>query len=115
MVRPQKNFRARRSRQIIFRVSEAEYDLLCNKAEQAGISPNKLARRLSLNGRKQLVIQTSQRCDPAFIKRIDRIGQNLNQLVRKTHMTGSVPPEVPFVCGQINRLIDSVLNEEDDH
>ena len=43
-------------------------------------------------GRQRLVIQTYRACDPAFLKRIDQIGHNLNQIVKNAHIFGRVSP-----------------------
>jgi hypothetical protein len=114
MSRPQKTADKRRSRHVIFRLTEAEYDLLRHKAELAGLSPNELARRLTRKGRKTLVIRTSKRCDPAFLKRIDQLGHNLNQLVKNAHIFKRVSPQVDLICGKIDRVIDEALKEDGD-
>lgn len=113
MSRPQKTADNRRSYQVIFRLNRREHDLLHHKAELAGLSPNGLARRFTCNGSKTLVIRTSQRCDPAFLKRLDQIGHNLNQLVKNAHIFGRVSPQVDLLCGKINRVIDDALKEDD--
>ena len=114
MARPPTDSEARRSRQVIFRLTEAEHDLLCDKARQAGLSPNDLARRLIRQGRKRLVILTYRHCDPAFLKRIDQIGHNLNQIVKNAHIFGRVSPLIEQLCQTIDRLISEALEEHAD-
>lgn len=109
MSRPTKNADARRSRHVIFRLTNSEYERLSRKAEHSGLSPNELARRLTKKGRRRLVVETSQRCDPAFLKRIDQIGHNLNQLVKNAHIYGRVSPLVTQLCEAIDQIITEAL------
>lgn len=112
MARPGKNAEERRSRQIIFRLTGAEYEALCAAAARAGLPPNELARQLACKGQARLVVRTVQRCDPAFLKRIDRIGHNLNQLVKNAHIFGRVSPRIAPLCEIIDRLLDEALRED---
>ena len=99
MARPTKNADRRRSRHVIFRLTEEEYARLHEKSALAGLTPNELARKLTSKGKRELVVNTHQRVDPALLKRIDRIGQNLNQLVKNAHIFGRVSPQVEGLCG----------------
>ncbi len=90
MSRPKKNADTRRSRQVIFRLTEQEYALLSATAERAGLTPNELGRRIIRKVRRRVVINTYRHCDPAFLKRIDQIGHNLNQVVKNAHIFGRV-------------------------
>ena len=112
MSRPKKNADARRSRQIIFRLTAQEYDRLHRVAERAGLTPNELAWRLVRKGRDQLVIHTHRRCDPAFLKRLDQIGHNLNQIVKNAHIFGRVSPHIEPLCLTIDRLIAQTIEED---
>ena len=112
MPRPQKNAAVRLSRQIIFRLSEPEYDGLCSKAQRAGLGPNDLARRLACKSEGRVVIKTYRYCDPAFLTRIDRIGNNLNQLVKSAHIFGRIAPEIEQLCQQIHGILDEALAED---
>lgn len=112
--RPRKNADSRRSRQIIFRLTAAEYDQLSALAERAGLTPNELARRLARRARKRLVVRTLRRCDPAFLQRLDRIGQNLNQLVKNAHIFGRISPRVEMLALAIDEIVARALEEADD-
>lgn len=114
MSRPRKNADSRRSRQIIFRLTAAEYDQLSALAERAGLTPNELARRLARRARKRLVVRTLRRCDPAFLQRLDRIGQNLNQLVKNAHIFGRISPRVEMLALAIDEIVARALEEADD-
>ncbi len=111
MARPPTDAEARRSRQVIFRLTAAEHDQLCDKARQAGLPPNDLARLFTRMGRQRLVIRTYRACDPAFLKRIDQIGHNLNQLVKSAHIFGRVSPLIEPLCRTIDQLISEALEE----
>lgn len=114
MSRPRKNAEARRSRQIIFRLTGPEYDRLCAEAERAGLTPNELARRLARRARRRLIVQTIRRCDPAFLKRLDRIGHNLNQLVKNAHIFGRISPRVEMLCLAIDEIVSAALEGDPD-
>lgn len=111
MPRPKKTTAERRCRQVIFRLTDAEFQRLSDKADRAGIAPNDLARQLTTKAGKSLVIKTSQRCDPAYLKRIDQIGHNLNQIVKNAHIFGTVSPRLETLCQHIRQIIDEALEE----
>ena len=112
MARPTKNADRRLSRHVAFRLTEEEFNSLHDKAAQAGLSANELARRLTTRGKRKLVVETTKRMDPAFLKRIDRIGQNLNQLVKNAHTFGRVSPQVDALAATIDEIIHHALHEE---
>ena len=114
MGRPTKNADRRRSRQVIFRLTDAEYSRLCDKATLAGLPPNELARRLTKKGKRKLIVKTTGRVDPAFLKRIDAIGRNLNQLVKKAHILGQIDPQIVTLCTTIDDLVNQVIADEID-
>ena len=114
MSRPTKDSEARRSRLVIFRLTEPEHDQLAEQARRAGLAPNDLARRLIRKERKRLVIQTYRHCDPAFLKRLDQIGHNLNQIVKNAHIFGRVSPLIEQLCQTIDGLITEALEEHAD-
>lgn len=112
MARPTKNADRRLSRHVIFRLTEEEYESLHDKAVLAGLSTNELARRLTNRGKQKLVVETTKRVDPAFLKRIDRIGQNLNQLVKNAHTFGRISPQVDALATAIDEIIHEALHKE---
>jgi hypothetical protein len=114
MSRPPKNTENRRSRLVIFRLTEPEHDQLSQQAERVGLTANDLARRLTRQGRKRLIIRTYRHLDPAFLKRLDQIGHNLNQIVKNAHIFGRVSPMILAVCDAIDRLITQALGEYGD-
>jgi hypothetical protein len=111
MSRPEKNAEERRSRIISFRVTELEFDELAAIAARAGLPPNELARRLTLRRSKRVVIHTHRRCDPALLKRIDQIGNNLNQVVKSAHIFGRLPPGLEQLCEAIDALVTQAIDD----
>lgn len=112
MSRPRKTSDAQHSRQVIFRLTETEYAQLEAVAGRAGLRVNELARRLTQRGRHRLVIQTTNRHDPAFIAQVQRLGANLNQIVKRAHLREYVSPKVEEICDEIRRIVlTAVLTE----
>ncbi len=111
MARPKKTTAERRSRQVIFRLTEAEYQRLSDKADLAGIPPNDLAREFAIKGSKRLVVKTVRRFDPAFLKRIDQIGHNLNQVVKNAHIFGRLSPRIENLCSDIRQIVREAMEE----
>lgn len=114
MSRPRKQRSDRMPRQIIFRLDDANYDRLEADARRAGLSVNQLARRLTCQRAGKLVIRTCHRFDPAFLKRLERIGHNLNQLVKNAHIFKRVSPQVAELCERISAMIDEAVEQEVD-
>jgi len=114
MARPRTSIALRKSRTIIFRISEDEYAHLASVAGEANAQVNALARRLTLSRADTLIIRTHMSSDPALLKRLERIGNNLNQLVKKTHLYGDVSPEITRLSQKIEALLSDALEAEED-
>lgn len=65
------------------RVTPEELGIIKAKAQKAGLTVSEYQRRAVING-KVIVRQT--KADAALIRNLAAIGNNLNQLVRKTHI-----------------------------
>jgi hypothetical protein len=111
MSRPTKTAEERRSRHVIFRLTEKEYAPFAALAARAGLTPNELGRRLIGKGARRIVIHTEHRHDPAFLKRLDQMGHNLNQLVRNAHIFGRVSPQIEQLCAAIDRMMIQAIEE----
>lgn len=111
MARPRKGKAERHSHQIVFRLTAAEFERVQAKAERAGLGANELARRMVRRGGGRVVIETSRRTDPAILKRLERIGLNLNQLTKNAHIFKRVSPRVEFLCQEIQELMSQTLEE----
>ena len=103
MARPRKASADKRAHQVIFRVTTREYDRLLLRARRLGLQVNELARRTACGQSAPVV--TYRRVDPAVISRLDRIGHNLNQLVKRAHIFGQVSPLLPGLCERIDKLV----------
>jgi len=98
----------------MFRLTEEEYALLCAIAARAGLSPNELGRRIIRKVRRRVVINTYRRCDPAFLKRLDRIGHNLNQVVKNAHIFGHVSSRIEQLCALIDEIVTQAMEDTTD-
>jgi hypothetical protein len=98
---PTQNARYKLSRQVSFRLTETEYLRLTAFAERAGVHVNEMARIFTTKGDHEITIARSHSPDPAIVKRLDRIGWNLNQLVKNAHTYQNVPPAAAEVCEEI--------------
>jgi len=112
MARPRSTAASRKTRTVIFRVTEAEFTQLAEMAAAAQLPLNHFARRVILARHDHVIIEAVAAIDPALLKRLDRIGHNLNQLVKRAHLYGAVEPEVVTLCTRIDELVDAALNEE---
>lgn len=114
MSRPSKTEAAKLSRQIIFRVKSEEYEQLQEQAKLVGLSVNQLARKLTCQRMRKLVITTYKRIDPIFIKQLQKLAHNVNQLTKNAHIFKRVSPNLDSLCMRIEQLIDKAVNEEVD-
>ena len=110
-MRPPKDSKERRSRQISYRLTEAEFRPLEAVAQRTGVRVNELARRLTVQGKVEAEQAASHAADPALIKRLDRVGWNLNQIVKNAHIYKNVPPVATEVCEEIRAIIKAAVLE----
>lgn len=103
----------RKTRILSFRVTESEFMRLSHKAAAADLPVNALARKLSVSQVEKLVVEASQRHDPALVKQLYYIGHNLNQLVKNAHIFGRVSPRIEELCRRIDALMDEAIKAED--
>lgn len=114
MGRPRKEAPQRKTQLIIFRVTPSEYDFLAAVARRAGLSVHTLARHSTLSKSKRLVIECSQASDPALLKRLERIGNNLNQLVRRFHQSGRLSKMLTPLCDEIAQIVYNDIKGKDE-
>ena len=112
MSRPPKTEATKMSHQIIFRLKREDYDRLQTQAARVGLSVNQLARKLTRERTHKLVITTYQRMDPIFITRLERLGNNLNQITKNSHIFKRISPNLEKLCHKIEQLIDEAINDE---
>ena len=112
MARPPLKKDARKSRVISYRVTDSEHARLAHRAATANMRLNELAKALALSKSDTLKVETYMKYDPLLINELNRIGNNLNQMVKRFHMTGRVSPKMELLCDRIDQLIDQALEEE---
>lgn len=113
MGRPTLSPKKRKAHVVAFRVSVSEYRRLKSLAEKANLRINHLARDLVLSRSGSVTVKTHSVCDPALLKRLERIGNNLNQLVKNAHIFGRVSPNVTKLCDKIEAIILAVIEEDE--
>ena len=103
----------RLSRSISFRLHEADYAKVAYQAAVIDKRVNELARMRTLQSKRPVIIKTNRRYDPALVIQLIAIGNNLNQMVKRFHMTGRVSPQLEALCFKIERMIDDAIEEGD--
>ena len=102
----------RLSRSVSFRVNEADYARMSFQASSLGIRVNELARLRALSEKLQMTLKTTRKTDPALISQLIAIGNNLNQMTKRFHMTGRVSPYLEPLFTKIENLIDQAVGED---
>ena len=105
MSHPRNQTNVNKSRQIIFRLSETEFLPLQAVALRAGLKPNALAHMLTTRRNHKIIIAPSNRLDPALVKRLDLIGQRLNEILKLAGEAKNVPPELASLCDEIRAIV----------
>lgn len=103
----------RLSRSISFRLHEADYARVAYQAAVIDKRVNELARMRTLHSKRPIIIRTNRRYDPSFIVQLIAIGNNLNQMVKRFHMTERVSPQLEALCFKIEQMIDTAIEEGD--
>lgn len=111
MARPKKHQDQCRPRVVSFRLTDAEFERLVDAAGRARVRFNELARMLTVAGGDRVVVKTYKACDPAYIKRLEQIGHNLNQLVKNAHIFKRVNPRIGELCDRIGIIVDEATAE----
>lgn len=83
---------AKRTCQILFRLTEDEQNRINSVADQSGLSREEYIRRRVLS-EKKIVVQ-DERAIYALIAEVNRIGSNVNQIARMANSTGVVSKEM---------------------
>lgn len=112
MARPKQQREKRRTRVVSFRLTDDEFAELALAAAKGQVQLGELARLMTLSTGKRLVIRVAASCDPALLKQLERIGNNLNQLVRSAHIRGEVPPGVADLCAAISPIVAQAHAQE---
>lgn len=75
----------KREHKLPVRVSAEELDAIKKRAQQTGLTVSEFVRRAALYSR---VVIKESRHDVELVRQLSAIGNNLNQLVRKSHASG---------------------------
>ncbi len=101
-----------KSRVVSFRLSNAEFTRIAHRAAAANLRIGDLARQLVLARTDKIRLTVQTQSDPALLAQLNRIGVNLNQLVKNAHNFGRVSPDITRTCKTISDLIDHALEKE---
>lgn len=112
MARPKTKTDARKARVVSFRVTDSEFARLAQRAAAANMRLNDFVRTIALTKTDTLKVKTYMRYDPMLISELNRIGNNLNQMVKRYHVTGKTSPYLEALCDRIDELIDQAIEAE---
>jgi len=113
-MKPVRRNPARLSRSISFRLNEADFARAAFHAAALNVRVNELARMHTLDGKQPIMIQMHRAHDPSLITQLVAIGNNLNQMVKRFHVTGRVSPHLDALCQKIERIVDAAIQDEGD-
>ena len=102
----------RKTHIVSYRLTDEEYACLSERAVSINLKANEFAKRLALSRKNTLKVNTCRKHDPRLINELSRIGNNLNQMVKRLHMTGTISARAIDLCDRIEALIDEALSEE---
>lgn len=115
MARPHKHPQERRKNRTV-RYTDAEWDALAERGEQAGLTPSEFVREASLTTRVTLALGP-RRADPALIAELNRLSLQLaalgnlaNQVARNVHSDRRIPEEWSLLPDQIRRAQQLAAN-----
>ena len=110
MVRPKKNETAL-STTVIIRLHPDDKKIIQERAKKAMLSVSKYMRLMSLDG--AINIQES-RADFALVQELNKIGVNLNQMVKKFNAVGTTPaPALLSVLSQLQDILFRLIAPDD--
>ena len=103
MARPKKLQEERLTERIKFDVRRSDFLHASEEAEKAGMTLTAYARQQFLHGR--VVVKETRSLDFAASNELRRMGVNLNQIARKIHQTGKIPPELSRIFARIEQFL----------
>ncbi len=112
MSRPRKTEAEKLSKQIVFRVKGEVYERLQAQASLAGLSANQLARNLTCQQSGELKIKAYKKIDPIFVKQLEKLAINVNQLAKNSHIFKRVTPDLDSLSRRIESIIDQAVEDE---
>ena len=112
MARPQLPAASRKDFVIAYRLTASRRARLAFQAAVLNYGINEYACMLAFQPMSHIDMQISAQSDPTLVKQLHYIGHNLNQLVKRTHVTGRVPPLYEVLSKRINDIIDEAIERE---
>lgn len=97
-----------RDRQLNIKLSARELDFVLRQAAASGLRPAAYGRACLLTEWRvsELCIAAAPHLDPLFQVQLSRLGNNLNQIARRMHISGeSAPPTLDPLLQEIRMLI----------
>ena len=90
------------------RCTVEEKQLIRTKAKQAGMSLSAYIRAVSLG--ENIIIQETN-ADFETVRQLRKIGNNLNQLTKHYHSTGTKPYQLDAILSKLETLFDAMIRE----
>ena len=110
MARPRLGEEERRTRTVGVRVTEAEAEELCERAQGARLSRGAYLRRRGLGQRVRMV--ADRRLGGAELRELNRIGVNLNQMARAMNAGAVAGPGTREAVERVGELVARLLAGE---
>ena len=92
-----------KSKMINFRVTEPDYNRICQKAEKTGLSITAFLTTMALEGQVIVVVGIHEAA-----LALNRIGNNLNQLTRLCHQGAITCPELSGMKNEVKNIWQSL-------
>jgi len=107
MTNAPKHKRMTRSERIVVRFTEKELERVRGNAASAGIRwISAYMRLMAIHGKIEVKKEAS--VPIALISELRAAGNNLNQVVRRFHIHGELPPEWIEVCEQLGAIFERI-------
>ena len=110
MARPRLGEEERRTRTIGVRLTEAEAEVLRERAQAARLSVGSYLRRRALGQRVRVAAE--RRLGAAELRELNRIGVNLNQMARAMNSGSAAPAETREAVERVSELVARLLAGE---
>lgn len=96
MARPKKETEQKVKNLIMLRLTDTQYEIVCEYARLMGLPPAVYVRKVVTEGRHPIkcnIVRDDEKIDK-LIAQLSRVGNNLNQITRFFNQGGSSTPEI---------------------
>jgi hypothetical protein len=96
MARPKKETEQKVKNLIMLRLTDTQYEIVCEYARLMGLPPAVYVRKIVTEGRHPIrcnIVRNDEKIDK-LIAQLSRVGNNLNQITRFFNQGGSSAPEI---------------------